>query len=87
MNRPMSQMPVQFAAELKKGVALDLTALGPLKTPLMTQGGTTDTKGKQLYGEEEIAALVGFSNVRLGSHLQYIWAYFNMSYGKSIDVY
>ncbi len=87
MNRRKSQMLVQFVAELEKGVALGLTALGPLKTPLVTQGGTTDNKGKQLYGEEDIAALMGFSNIRLGSHLQDIWAYFNTSRGKSIDVY
>jgi hypothetical protein len=59
MSKPMPHMPVQFAAELGKGVALGLKALGPMKTPLMTQGGTTDTKGKQLYGEEDIAALFG----------------------------
>jgi hypothetical protein len=67
MNRPTSQMPAQFVAELRKGVALGLMALVPLKTPLVTQGGPTDTKGKQLYGEEDIDALIGFSNVRLGT--------------------
>jgi hypothetical protein len=45
-NRPMSQMPAQFAAELGKGVALGLTVLGPLKTPYVIQGGTTDTEGR-----------------------------------------
>ncbi len=87
MNRPMSQMPEQFVAELGKGIALVLTALNPLKTPLMTQRGTTDTKGKQLYGEEDIAALMGFSNIQLGSHLQDIRAYFNTSREKYIVVY
>jgi hypothetical protein len=52
---------------------------GPLKTPLVTQGEATDTEGKQLYGEEDIAALMGFSNVQLGSQLQDIRAYFNTS--------
>ncbi len=87
MNRQMSHMPAQFAAELGKWVALGLPALGPLKTPLVTQGGTTDTKGKQLYGEEGIAALMGFSNVWAGSQLQDIWAYFYTLHGKSIDMY
>jgi hypothetical protein len=72
---------------LGKGVALGLTALGPLKMPLVTQGGTTDTKDKTLYGEEDIAALMGFSNVRAGSQLQDIWVYFNTLRRKSIDVY
>jgi hypothetical protein len=87
MNWPMSQMPAQFAAELGKGVTLGLTALGPLKAPLVNQGGTTDTKGKKLYGEEDVASLMSFSNIRVGSHLQDIWAYFNTSQRKSIDVY
>ncbi len=63
MNRPTSQILAQFVAELGKGVALGLMALGPLKTLLVTQGGTTDTNGKQLYEEEDIAAHMGFSNV------------------------
>jgi hypothetical protein len=79
MTRPGSQMLAHFAAELGKGVALGLKALGPLKTPLMAQGGTTDTDSKQLYGEEVIAALMGFSNFHSGSHLQDVWAYFNTS--------
>jgi hypothetical protein len=87
MTRPTSQMLAHFAAELGKGVALGLKMLGSLKTPLVAQGGTTDTKGKQLYGEEDTAALMEFSNVWSGSHLQDIWAYFNKSRGKTIDVY
>jgi hypothetical protein len=87
MNRPTSQILAQFVAELGKGDALGLMALGPLKTPLVTQGRPTDTNSKQLYGEEDIAALMGFSNVQFGSQLQDIWACFNMSPGKSIDVY
>jgi hypothetical protein len=87
INSPMPHMPAQFVAELEKGVALGLTALGLLKTPLVTQGGTTDTKGKQLYGEEDIAALMGFSNIPADSQLQDIWAYFNTLRRKSIDMY
>ncbi len=80
-------MPAHFAAELGKRVALGLKVLGPLKTPLMAQGGTTDTNSKHLYGEEDIAALMGFSNARSGSHLQDTWAYFNTSRDKTINVY
>jgi hypothetical protein len=87
MSRPMPYMPAQFVAELGKGVVLGLKALGPMKTPLVTLGGTTYTNNKQLYGEEDIAALMAFSNVRAGNQLQDIWAYFNTSRGKSIDVY
>jgi hypothetical protein len=70
MSKPMPHMPAQFATELGKGVALGLKTLGPMKTPLVTQGGTTDTKGKQLYGEEDIAALMGFANIRACNQLQ-----------------
>jgi hypothetical protein len=74
-------------AELEKGVALGFKVLSPLKTPLVAQGGATDTNSKHLYGEEDIAALMGFSNVWSGSHLQDMWAYFNTSRGKTINMY
>jgi hypothetical protein len=75
MTRLASQMPAHFAAELGKGVALGLKALGLLKTPLVAQGGTTDKDSKQLYGEKDIASLMGFSYVHSGSHLQDIWVW------------
>jgi hypothetical protein len=69
MTSPTANMPAQFAAELGKGVALGLLkSLGPLKTPLLAQGGTTITNCKQTYGEEDIAALMVFSKVPRKGH-------------------
>jgi hypothetical protein len=61
------QGPVQFAAELGKGVAMGLHTFGPFKSPLMAQGGGFESNSKQGYGEENIAALMGFSHVKKGS--------------------
>ena len=72
-----SKGPVQFAAELGKGVPMGLHTLGPFKTPSMMQGGVLESKSKQGYGEEDIAALMGFSHVKKGSNLQDIWTYFH----------
>ncbi len=79
--------PAQFAAELGKGVAMGLHALGPFKLPSLTQGGGgADSDSKQGYGKEVIAALMGFSHVRKGSKLQEIWTYFHTMRSKNIDV-
>jgi hypothetical protein len=67
-------------------VALGLQALGPLKPTAGHQGGANETKSKQLYGEEDIAALMDFSHVRKGSDLQDIWTYFQTAKGKNLDV-
>ena len=71
------QGPAQFAAELGKGVAMGLHALGPFKSPSMAQGGGFESDSKQGYGEEDIAALMGFSHVKKGSELQDIWTIFS----------
>jgi hypothetical protein len=42
-----AQGPAQFAAELGKGVAMGLHALGPFKPPSVTQGGGVDSDSKQ----------------------------------------
>ena len=62
--------PAQFAAELGKGVAMGLHALGPFKSPSMAQGGGFESDSKQGYGEEDIADLTGFSHIKKGSDLQ-----------------
>ena len=54
-----AQGPAQFAAELGKGVAMGLHALGPFKSPSMAQGGEFESDSKQRYEEEDIAALDG----------------------------
>jgi hypothetical protein len=71
-----TQVLGHFAAELGKGVALGLQALGPFKPSTGNQGGVTEANSKQMYGEENIAALMGFSHVQKGSNLQDIWMYF-----------
>ena len=78
--------PAQFAAELGKGVAMGLHALGPFKSPSMAQGGGFESDSKQGYGEEDIAALMGFSHVKKGSELQDIWTYFHTMRSKNIDI-
>ena len=69
-------VPPNFAAELGRGVALGLHALSPFKTPAVANGGLGDTESKKGYGEEDIAALMGFSHVKKGHQLQDIWSYF-----------
>ena len=71
-----AQGPAHFAAELSKGVAMGLRALGLFKSPSMTHGGGVDSDSKQEYREEDIAALMGFSHVKKGE-LQDIWTYFH----------
>ncbi len=80
------QVPAHFAAELGKGVALGLHALGPLKTLALHQSGLADTDGKQGYGEEDIVALMGSLHVKKGNQLQDIGTYFQSLRGKNIDV-
>jgi hypothetical protein len=53
----------------------------------MTQGGGgVDSDSKQGYGEEDIAALMGFSSVKKGIKLQDTWTYFHTMWSKNIDV-
>ncbi len=82
-----ADVPAHFTAELGKGVALGLHALGgPFKTPAMAQGGLGDSDSKKGYGDEDIAALMGFLHIKQGHQLQDIWSYFQSSGGKNIDV-
>jgi hypothetical protein len=45
-----AQGPAQFAADLGKGVAMGLQALGQFKTPSVMQGGGFESESKQGYG-------------------------------------
>jgi hypothetical protein len=81
-----AQGPAQFAAELGEGVAMGLQALGPCKSPSLTQGVGADSDSKQGYGEEDITALMGFSHLKKGSKLQDIWTYFHTMWSKNIDI-
>ena len=80
------QVHGQFAAELGRGVALGLQALGLLKPHMANQGVGNKSDSKPLYGEEDIAALMGFLHVKKGSDLQDIWTYFQTPKGKNLDM-
>jgi hypothetical protein len=77
----------QFAAELGKGVAMGLTAWGPLANSTIAQGGACDGEAKQGYSTEDIGALMGFACVHRGQDRPTIWDYFNKSKGKNINNY
>jgi hypothetical protein len=64
-----TQVHGQFAAELGRGVALGLQAFGPLRPLVGHPGENNENDSKQLHGEEDIVALMGFSHVRKGSDL------------------
>ena len=81
-----AQGPAQFAAELGKGMAMGLHALGPFKSPSTAQGGGVESDSKQGYGEEDITALMGFSHDKKGSKLQDIWTHFHTMRSKNINV-
>jgi hypothetical protein len=77
----------QFAVELGKGVAMGMTAWGPLANPTILQGGVGDRESKQGYSTDDIAALMGFSYIHRDQDLPTIWDYFNKSKGKNINNY
>jgi hypothetical protein len=76
-----------FAAELGKGVAMGLTAWGPLANPTVAQGGVGDGEAKQGFSTEDITALMGFTCIHRGQDLPTIWDYFNKLKGKNINNY
>jgi hypothetical protein len=55
MTAQSTPVPVQFAAELSKGLAIGLKSLGPLKSPTLSQGGHADMDTKQGYSNKDIA--------------------------------
>ncbi len=63
-------MPLgNFAADIGKGVALGLKALGgPIAS--VQQGATKDGKEKTRYTNDDIAAIMGFSHVTRGDLVQ-----------------
>ncbi len=48
--------------------------------------GSGNAASKKGYGEEDIAALMGFSRVKRGDQLQDIWAYFQTAGTKNMDI-
>jgi hypothetical protein len=75
-----------FAADIGKGVALGLKALGgPIAT--VQQGTTKDGKEKTRYTDDDIAAIMGFSHVTRGDMVQPIWKTMNNAKQKNYDTF
>ena len=71
-----------FAADIGKGVALGLKALGgPIAN--VQQGATKDGKEKTRYTDDNIAAIMGFFHVTRGDLVQPIWKTLNNAKQKN----
>jgi hypothetical protein len=66
-----------FVADICKGVALGLKALGGPMAAAQAQGTTKEGKEKTRYSNDDIAAIMGFSHVHRGDQLQPIWTTLN----------
>jgi hypothetical protein len=75
-----------MAAEVGKGIALELGALGPLQQDLTAHGTTSETELKG-YSKDDVPTLMGFSGINDGHALQPIWELFNTTRGKNIKAY
>ena len=77
-----------FAADIGKGVALGLKALGgPMAAVQQQQGTTKEGEDKTRYTEDDIAAIMGFSHVQRGDQVQPIWATLNNAKQKNFDIF
>jgi hypothetical protein len=76
-----------FAADIGKGVALGLRALGGPLTTGHVQGPTKEGDEKTRYTDDDIAAIMGFSHVQRGDQVQPIWTTFNNAKQKNLDVF
>lgn len=76
-----------FAADIGKGVALGLKALGGHMTPGQPQGPIKEGDEKMRYTNNNIAAVMGFSHVLRGDQVQPIWITLNNAKQKNIDVF
>jgi hypothetical protein len=77
---------VNFAADIGKGVALGLKALGgPIAT--VQQGATKEGEEKTRYTDNDIAAIMGFSHVTRGDLVQPIWTTLNNAKQKNHDTF
>ncbi len=61
---PMAQ--TTFAADIGKGVALGLRALGGPMAAAQAQSATKEVEEKTRYSDDDIAAIMGFSHVHCG---------------------
>ena len=77
---------VNFAADIGKGVALGLKALGgPIAT--VQQGAAKEGEEKNCYTDKDIAAIMGFSHVTRGDLVQPIWTTLNNAKQKNHDTF
>ena len=82
---PMTQ--ATFAADIGKGVALGLKALGGPMVAAQAQGTTKEGEEKTRYSDDDIAAIMGFSHVHRGDQLQPIWTTLNNAKQKNLDIF
>jgi len=76
-----------FAADIGKGVALGLKALGAPMATGHLQNPTKDGDEKTRYTDDDIAAIMGFSHVHRGDQVQPIWITMNNAKQKNHDVF
>ena len=79
--------PATFAADIGKGVALGLRALGGLMVAAQAQGTTKEGDEKTRYSNDDIAAIMGFSHVHQGDQVQPIWTTLNNGKQKNFDIF
>ena len=76
-----------FAADIGKGVALGLKALGGTMAATQAQGSTKESEEKTRYSDDDIAAIMGFSHVYQGDQVQPIWTTLNNGKQKNFDIF
>ena len=78
----------QASADIGKGVALGLKALGgPMATVQQQQGTTKEGDDKTRYTDDNITAIMGFSHVQQGDQVQPIWATLNNAKQNNFDIF
>ncbi len=77
-----------FAADIDKGVALGLKALGGSISPgNLAQGPTKEGDEKTRYTNDNIAAIMGFSHDHRGDQVQPILTTLNNAKQKNLDIF
>jgi hypothetical protein len=76
-----------LAADIRKGVALGLKALGGSIAMGNLQSPTTEGDAKTRYTDDDIAAIMGFSHVHRGDQVQPIWATLNNAKQKNLNTF
>ena len=76
-----------LAADIGKGVALGLRALGGPMAAAQAQSPTKEGEEKTRYSDDDIAAIMGFSHVHRGDQVQPIWTTLNNGKQKNFDIF